>query len=206
MSVRIAIVDYGTGNLRSVIRSLERVGAQCVVASQPEDIAAADKVILPGVGHFDTAMKRLKSTGLVDALDGFAMSRKKAVLGICLGMELFAGSSEEGGETGLGWLDAKAVRFRIEDKLCFKVPHIGWNDVLTVKESDLTKGLPPSSQFYFLHSYYLQLEDTEDMLAETSYEQTFCSAIQKNNIFGVQFHPEKSHDIGTKLLQSFVEL
>lgn len=206
MSSGIVIVDLGTGNLFSVAKSLARIGANSLISSRAEDIANAKKIILPGVGHFGKAMHALTELNLADALNEAALVKRKPVLGICLGMELMARTSEEGDVAGLGWIDAEVVRFDIADKQRFKVPHIGWNRIEIKKESVLMKGLSGSSEFYFLHSYHLKVNDEADALNKTEYETVFTSAIEKDNLFGVQYHPEKSHDAGARVLRNFVEM
>lgn len=206
MPSKVVIVDYGTGNLSSVKRSIARIGSECHVSSEIADIVASDKLILAGVGHFESAMAGLRKSGLMDALEQAVLVDKKPILGICLGMELMAKTSEEGNVKGLGWLDANVVRFRIADKLRYKVPHIGWNRVKVKKNSRLMKKIPDSAEFYFLHSYYLNLADHSDLLNETNFETAFPAAVEKNNIFGVQYHPEKSHQVGLQLLKNFVEM
>jgi glutamine amidotransferase len=202
----IVIVDYGTGNLNSIRRMLERVGARGVASSDVAEIARADKLILPGVGHYGSAMLRLAELGLIDALSDFVLSKRKPVLGICLGMELMAKSSEEGNAVGLGWLDAQAVRLKVPLDSRYKVPHMGWNQVRTKKTSALTAGVDESSEFYFAHSYHLKLNEPSALLTETTYGVDFPSAIERDNIFGVQFHPEKSHDAGARLLKNFADI
>ncbi|MEP6850524.1 MAG: imidazole glycerol phosphate synthase subunit HisH [Acidobacteriota bacterium] len=205
-STPVVIVDYGTGNLNSVKKVLDRMGFHSVVSSSAEDVARAGKLILPGVGHFAAAMAKLRELGLIDALYDAALVRKKPILGICLGMELMAKRSEEGDVAGLGWLDAEMVRFDIADKDRFKVPHMGWNTISIKKSSPLMNNVPDGSEFYFAHSYHLKANDPADVLNETSYGVTFPSAIVKGNIFGVQYHPEKSHDAGAQVVKNFVEM
>lgn len=203
---KVVIVDYGTGNLNSVKRTLARIGADSAISSDAREIAGADKIILPGVGHFGTAMSRLAKLGLVDVLNEAVLVKRKPILGICLGMELMAKTSEEGDARGLGWLDAQTVRFDISAADRHKVPHMGWNQVRKKKNSPLMAGIDESSEFYFAHSYHLRLKDASDLLTETCYVVAFPSAIEKRNIFGVQYHPEKSHDAGAMLLKNFVEM
>lgn len=200
------IVDYGTGNLNSIRRTLDRMGIGCVISSSASDIVDASKIILPGVGHFGTAMSKLNSLDLADVLNDEVLVKQKPVLGICLGMEIMAKTSEEGNANGLGWLDARAVRFDIDDSDRYKIPHMGWNEISIRKSSRLMEGIDQGAEFYFAHSYHLTLEHAEEALAETEYETRFPSAIERGNIFGVQFHPEKSHDAGARLLKNFVEM
>ena len=206
MSCQVVIVDYGTGNLNSIMRRLDRMGVNAVISSIAADIARSDKLILPGVGHFSRAMDSLKRRDLIDPLNEAVLVKRKPVLGICLGMELMARASEEGNTRGFGWFDADVVRFGVANKLKYKIPHIGWNRIRIRKESALMKGVEDLSEFYFVHSYYLKLKNAGDMLNETVYEFPYPSAIEKENIFGVQYHPEKSRDAGARLLKNFVEL
>lgn len=205
-SAKIVIVDYLTGNTNSVKRALDRIGSLCIISSQVKDITQADKLILPGVGHFTKAMASLEELGLLDALNETVLIKHKPVLGICLGMELMANMSQEGNMPGLQWLEAEAVRFEVSMAARHKVPHMGWNRVQIKKASALMKGVDELSEFYFAHSYYLKINDRSDLLTETEYGIPFPSAVERNNIFGVQFHPEKSHRIGVQVLKNFIEI
>lgn len=202
----IGIIDYGMGNLGSVKRKLDKIGAYSVITSDPKEIRNADKLILPGVGHFGNAVNEIKSRGLWDILSYEVQIRKKPILGICLGMQLMAKCSEEGNIDGFGWIDAEVVRFSVQNSLKFKVPQIGWNQVLVKKQSLLFSGVDLLQGFYFVHSYHLKCNNQEDILNETQYEYPFTSAIQHENIWGVQYHPEKSHDAGEQLLRNFINL
>lgn len=206
MSAQVVIVDYGTSNLNSVKRALDRMRVNCLVSSNPIDVIGSDKIVLPGVGHFGRAMSSLRKLNLIDALHEAVLVRQKPVLGICLGMELMAKKSEEGNADGLGWFDAEIIKFRISERLKFKIPQIGWNQIRIMKSSSLMRSIPEFSEFYFVHSYHLQLRDRSDLLNETEYEFAYPSAIEKENIYGVQYHPEKSHDVGARLLRNFIEL
>ena len=206
MKKTVAIVDYGMGNLNSVKKKLYRLKTTASITSNPKDIIKADKIILVGVGHFAKAMKNIKELDLLDALNEVAIIKKKPVLGICLGMQLMAKDSEEGKTEGLGWLDANVRKMQVDDTLKFKIPHTGWNKITQSKKSHLMKGIPESSEFYFVHSYYLRSNETSNILNETEYCFKFTSAIEKDNIFGVQYHPEKSHDVGEVLLKNFISL
>lgn len=200
----IAIIDYGMGNLGSVKRKLNLIGVRSVITCDPEEIRNAEKLILPGVGHFGNAIREIKSRGLWDLLNREVLLEKKPILGICLGMQLMAGHSEEGDVAGFGWFDAEVVRFNVQDTLKYKVPHMGWNQVLLKKPSLLFDQIIAGESFYFVHSYHLKCNKETDVLNETAYEYSFVSAIQKENIYGVQYHPEKSHEAGEKLLKNFV--
>lgn len=202
----ILIVDYGMGNLNSVRKKLAQSNCDALVSSDPKAVASADKLILPGVGHFGQAMENLRKLNLLEALNEAVLARRKPILGICLGMQLMARHSEEGDASGLGWVGGDVVRFRPKDTLQFKVPHVGWNQIAVAKDSALMKGIPDSSEFYFVHAYHLKLETAADVLNETHYDGRFVSAVEKENIFGVQYHPEKSHDVGERLLKNFVDL
>jgi len=206
MAIKVAIIDYGMGNLHSVYKKLAEFDVDPVVASTDDDIAKADKILLPGVGHFEAAINHLKDLGLFDALNEAVLIRKKQILGICLGMQLMAKESEEGNAAGFGWLDAQVIKFKIKDKIRHKVPQTGWNTINICKESSLFRNIDNHSEFYFLHSYHYEASEPKDVLTETQYEYDFVSAVEKDNIFGTQFHPEKSHDAGTELLKNFIRI
>lgn len=203
---RVAIVDYGMGNLHSVKRKLERIGVHGELTSEPDDLVRADKLLLPGVGHFGKAMEHLTTLGLIPALHEAAVVRKTPILGICLGMQLFARESEEGGADGLGWIDADVVRFSIDDSRRHKVPHMGWNGVRIARSSPLLQGVTDQTEFYFVHAYHVVCRDPGDVLCDTDYGYPFTSVVQRENIYGVQFHPEKSHEAGEALLRNFLGL
>jgi glutamine amidotransferase len=203
----ITIVDYGTGNLASIANMLKRIGCASVITSDAGEIARASKLILPGVGAFDTGMRNLINLGLTEVLNRKACEERVPILGICLGMQLFVSSSEEGDLPGLGWIDGRVLKFKPElsDKN-LKVPHMSWNQIDVVKTSRLFADMHEDPRFYFVHSYLVQLNRNEDLLARTTYGYPFCSALEKENIAGVQFHPEKSHKFGMKLLKNFAEM
>jgi imidazole glycerol-phosphate synthase subunit HisH len=201
----LVIVDYGMGNLHSVYRTFRRIGADPLVTSEPARVARAERLVLPGVGHFGKAMQNLEARGLLEALNDAVVDRRAPVLGICLGMQLFAKRSDEGDAAGLGWIDAQVVRFKVPDPVRYKVPHMGWNSVVQRKECRLTAGLA-APLFYFVHAYHLVCGDTGDVLFETDYAYRFVSAVARGNVVGVQFHPEKSHQSGAQLLRSFLTL
>jgi len=202
----VVVIDYGMGNLRSVEKKLKRIGAIACISADLEIIEKASKLILPGVGHFSNAVKNLKESGIWGVLNKKVLIEKTPILGICLGMQLMAKHSEEGNVGGLGWFDADVIKFCIKDQLKYKVPHIGWNDADINKESALFKGITGEIKFYFVHSYHIKCNNKLDVLTTTEYEYEFTSAIQKDNIFGVQFHPEKSHNWGEMLLENFIKI
>jgi glutamine amidotransferase len=194
------------GNLFSVKKKFRKLGEDITVTSNPTEINNADKILLPGVGHFGKAMDNLKSLNLLDILNENVLIKKKPILGICLGMQLMAKRSEEGNAEGLGWFDAEVVHFNVADKLRYKIPHTGWNQITKVKDSMLLKDIPDAAEFYFVHSYHFKCNNPQDILNLTEYEYSFVSAVEKDNIFGVQYHPEKSHDIGITMLNNFIAL
>ena len=200
------VLDYGTGNLSSIRRALRKIGAGCRISSAAEDVRSAGRLILPGVGHFGRAMSNLNNLGLVDVLNETVLERRVPVLGICLGMELMARYGEEGDTSGLGWIDTEAVHFRIKDTKRYKIPHMGWNTVDRVSDSRLMTGVEESAEFYFGHSFHLSGVQEAVILGETRYEYRFPSVIERGNIFGVQFHPEKSRDAGGRILANFLKL
>lgn len=206
MSVDIVIVDYGMGNLHSVKRKFNRLNIDATVSSDADRIAKADKLILPGVGHFTRAVQHLDELNLRQALNDVVLSQKKPVLGICLGMQLMLTNSEEGEGEGLGWFDGTCVRFNVSNTLNFKVPHMGWNGVSMEKQSPLMKDISADDEFYFVHSFHVKMNQEQDILNKTIYDYEFTSAIEKDNIFGVQYHPEKSHDSGEQLFNNFIRL
>jgi len=201
----ITIIDYKTGNLGSIQNILKRIGEQSVVTSDKNEIAKAKKLILPGVGAFDTGMRNLNDLGLVNVLNEKVINEKTPVLGICLGMQLLSEGSEEGMLRGLGWIRAKTVRFQFIDTIEYKIPHMGWNFIKQHKASRLFENMYPEARFYFVHSFYFRAGNTEDIVTTTTYETEFTSSVEHENILGVQFHPEKSHKFGMKLLKNFVD-
>lgn len=203
---RVVVVDYGMGNLFSVTKKLKRIGVEAIVSASGSVIEAADKIILPGVGHFGKAMENLSERGLIDVLNKKVLVDKTPVLGICLGMQLMCTESEEGNHKGFNWIDASVKRFRVNDALRFKVPHTGWNRISIEKESPIMNGITAGQEFYFVHSYHVSCNNNENILNTTHFEQTFTSAFQQENIFGVQYHPEKSYQAGETLMRNFIGL
>ena len=203
----IVIVDYGVGNLGSIYNILKRIGAEAVISSDPAEIKKAGKLILPGVGSYDYGMEQIEKFRLCDILNEQVLTKKIPVLGICLGAQLFARGSEEGNKSGLGWIDMEVVKFN-SAKLPpgLKIPHMGWNNINIKKGSPLFNDMYENPRFYFVHSYHFLPANPEETLSTAYYGYEFVSAIEKNNIAGVQFHPEKSHKFGMKLLKNFAEL
>jgi imidazole glycerol-phosphate synthase subunit HisH len=197
----IAIINYGIGNLLSVKNMLKKAAVtDVVITDDPELVAKADKIILPGVGHFDYGMKKLKASPCYEILQKKAMEEKVPVLGICLGAQLLTNGSEEGTEKGLGWIDADTIRFNGEQNL--PVPHMGWLEV-NYADHPLFKDMYENPRFYFVHSYFLKPKKEENLLCESEYGTRFAAGIASGNIYGVQFHPEKSHKFGLRLLENF---
>jgi glutamine amidotransferase len=205
--VVIVIVDYGMGNLGSIQNMLKKIGVEALLSSDKDVIKNADKLILPGVGAFDSGIENINRLGLIPILNEKVITKKTPILGICLGMQLFAKKSEEGTVPGLGWVDAEVIKFRTEqEKTNMKIPHIGWNYIRTTKESKLFNDMNGEERFYFVHSYHLEPKNKDDIIALTHYGYYFTSAIETGNIVGVQYHPEKSHKYGMKLLHNFSRL
>lgn len=203
----ITIIDYGMGNLGSVANMFKRIGVESMISSDIDVISQASKILLPGVGAFDTAMEKINELGLIPILNFKALEEKIPIMGICLGMQLLTESSEEGKLKGLGWIPGHVKKFSFEDdKLGLKVPHMGWNFIRSNKISNLTKDLPEPSKFYFVHSYYVECQNRGNVIATTEYGFEFDSLISFENIYGAQFHPEKSHKFGMKLLQNFAAI
>jgi len=200
----IVVVDYGVGNIASVLNMLKRVGANAKSSSNADEISAADKLILPGVGAFDAGMGRLRESGLIDVLNHVALTDRKPVMGICLGAQMLGKRSEEGQEAGLGWIDMTVRKF--ERREGRKVPHMGWSSVHPALAHPLVNDLTDESRFYFVHSYFMDPSDPADTLLVADYEQKFAAAVARDNISGFQFHPEKSHRFGMQLLKNFSEL
>lgn len=202
----IVIVDYGMGNLGSIYNMIKKIGYISTISSDTNQIEKASKIILPGVGAFDNGIYNLKKLNIFELLNQIVLEEKVPILGICLGMQLMTLSSEEGKEKGLGWINAVTKRFTFNDKR-LKVPHMGWNTVQIVKQSKLFKNMEyQENRFYFVHSYYVDCLDKSDILTVTNYGFPFVSSFEKENIIGVQFHPEKSHRFGMQILKNFIEL
>ena len=204
---RIVVVDYGMGNIHSIVKKIKHLGGDVFVSSNSDEILKSDKIILSGVGHFKQAMNNLRKSKLIDTLNQAALVQKKPILGICLGMQLMGIKSEEGGDIeGLSWINANVKRIKVSDTIKYKVPHMGWNEINIRKESPLMNGVGDKSEFYFSHSYYMDVHEPDLILNETEYFSRFVSAIENQNIFGVQDHPEKSHEAGDIILSNFVNI
>lgn len=201
------IVDYGLGNLRSVLMKFERLKLPAIVSSDPAEVLTAEKLVLPGVGSFDAGMANLRDRGLVEALNRRVIDDGVPVLGICLGMQLFARNSEEGRLPGLGWIDARVCKIAPpKEVLGIRVPHVGWNKLDITGDCHLFAGVETSHRYYFTHSYAVFCDDSAQVLATTTHGETFASVVGKNNIWGTQFHPEKSHLHGLAMLNNFITL
>ena len=203
----ITIVDYGLGNIRAFLNMYKRLNVAARTATTAAELASATKVVLPGVGAFDDAMDRLGRSGMRDTLDDLALRQRVPVLGVCVGMQMLAHGSDEGQLSGLGWISGrvKALAALAPDDPR-PVPHMGWNDVRPQSRAPLFEGLETDARFYFLHSFYFECQRSADMLAVSSYGREFACAVSAGNVSGVQFHPEKSHHFGARLLKNFAEL
>jgi len=202
----IAIIDYGLGNIQSFVNIYKKLNTSVIVAKTPQQLESAEKLILPGVGSFDWAMDRLENSGLRNSLDRLVIDGKKPILGVCVGMQMMARKSDEGSRVGLSWIDADVRKFKYMDSNIAKpLPHMGWNNVSQIGCSVLFDKLDSGMRFYFLHSYFLSANNPKEIVGFTSYENRFVSAVQRDNIYGVQFHPEKSHRWGIQLLKNFAK-
>jgi imidazole glycerol-phosphate synthase subunit HisH len=202
----IAIVDHGMGNLGSVYNMLRKIGADSVRTADPDELRRADKLVLAGIGAFDGAAGRLAELGLVEVLNELVLERKVPVLGVCLGMQLMAHSSEEGSQEGLGWLDADVQRFSFPVGNSLPVPHMGWQVIQPTRTSPLFDADGEEIRFYFSHAYHLVCHDPSDIAATATYGYEFAAAVHRGNILGTQFHPEKSHVFGAEVYRRFVKL
>lgn len=203
----IVLIDYGLGNINAFANVFKRVNVPLKIAKTVDELKGATKIILPGVGAFDHAMEKLNNSGMRSSLDELVLQKKMPVVGICVGMQMLGNSSDEGKREGLGWVDATVKKFdesTIRQKT--KLPHMGWNDVTPTNNNDLFKRLERDALFYFLHSYYFHCNNENDIIATANYGIDFTCAIKHLNIYGVQFHPEKSHQYGEQLLHNFAKL
>ena len=204
MNPDVTIVDYGVGNISAFVSALKQLEANVNIASQPSDLSSAKKIILPGVGSFDWAKTRLDASGMVDQLNRLVLDYRVPVLGVCVGMHLMANASDEGDQNGLAWINGQVKKIPITTPLQ-KVPHMGWNVVNVLTNHPIAQGLD-NAQFYFLHSYEFLADNTTEMFASSSYGKKIAAIIGRENIVGVQFHPEKSHGWGVSLLSNFLKL
>jgi len=202
----ISVLELGTGNFGSILNMLRYIGAPAQLISTPAEIQAATKILLPGVGSFDNAMNAMRKRGLITPLKERVLQDRVPLLGICLGMQLLGLGSEEGSQEGLGLIAAHSRLFRFPDAVRLKVPHMGWNQIKPQKPSALLDGLPDDPRFYFVHSYHVDCQDRSDRLAQSDYGIDFTSMVERGNIAGAQFHPEKSHKFGMALLKNFSNL
>ena len=203
----IYIIDYGMGNVGSILNMIKYVGGEATITDNPKTLESATGIILPGVGAFERGMKNLQEYGWIDYLNEAALSKKIPTLGICLGMQLMTRSSQESPNIkGLGWFSADTIKFNFDDSKKFKIPHMGWNTIKPTKNSVLLKKTKAELRFYFVHSYHVVCESKDDIEALTNYGLDFVSAIGKENIFGLQPHPEKSHKFGMEIFKKFINL
>ena len=201
----ITIVDYGMGNVGSIKNMLKYIGTESIITSDPDKINKASKLILPGVGSFDVAMKNIIKNNLQEVLNIKALKDKIPILGICLGMQILTNSSEEGDLNGLGWINANTLKFK-SNETNFKIPHMGWNTVELVNKNSLSKEFNTDTRFYFVHSYYVKVNNEKNSILKTQHHIKFDSAINAENIYGVQFHPEKSQKNGMELFKNFIKI
>ncbi|HQK35000.1 MAG TPA: imidazole glycerol phosphate synthase subunit HisH [Spirochaetales bacterium] len=200
----LVIINYNLGNLKSIQNMIRKIGFESKITNNIEEIRGATKLILPGVGAFDNGMHNLKELGLISVLEKEILENKKPILGICLGMQLLTKKSEEGTLSGLGFIDAETKLFKLENT--YKIPHMGWNTAKPIKKSKLFSEMEnQENRFYFVHSYYVDCSNTDDILTVTKYGTEFVSMFEHENIIGAQFHPEKSHKFGMQLLKNFLE-
>ncbi len=202
----IVIIDYGLGNVRSIFAKIDQMNEPVIISNTIADIESAEKIILPGVGAFDSGMENIRKFGIQDILNKKIKIDKIPILGICLGMQLLSQKSEEGALDGLGYIKSHVKKFHFEQSANLNIPHMGWNTIMKMQESPLLHGIENHSRFYFVHSFHLVCESQENIVAVTEYGIRFPSVVMAENIFGVQFHPEKSHKQGIQLLRNFVRL
>jgi glutamine amidotransferase len=201
------IIDYGVGNIAAFVNVFKRLNVPTQIAKCTKDLIGAEKLILPGVGHYDRAMSELLKSGMLGELNELVLEKKVPVIGICVGMQMMGNSSDEGTSEGLKWIDANVKKFdETKIKQMNRLPHMGWTDVFPVVKSPLFEGLEKDALFYFLHSYYMECNNPDDVLAVTEYGDQFTCAAYHENIYGIQFHPEKSHKYGETLLANFAKI
>jgi imidazole glycerol phosphate synthase, glutamine amidotransferase subunit len=200
----IAVIDYGMGNVSSIVNMLKKIGVTATLANNRSEIEKAEKLILPGVGAFDAGMQKLNDSGLVNAIRNHALVERKPLLGICLGMQMLGRQSEEGKAPGLQFIPFDTKRFDFKGDTTLKIPHMGWDLASSEQKDDpMLQGLDPMQRYYFVHSYYAVCDNEENVLMRCDYGYSFAAAVKKDNVYGVQFHPEKSHNFGMALLENF---
>lgn len=202
----IAVINYGLGNLTSIQNMFRRISVDAVITNDPQKIRGASKLLLPGVGHFKKGMSNLLDTGLGELINVEVKEKGKPILGICLGAQLMTKHSEEGDVDGLGWVDAVTVRFDANKLNKLPIPHMGWSDITLANDCELWQNLPADPRFYFVHAYHFLFEERAEVTATSLYGYDFACAFKKGNVFGAQFHPEKSHKFGMKVLENFSKL
>ncbi len=200
----ITIVDYQMGNLHSVKRAFNRLGVEVSIATKPSEILSAKKLILPGVGHFGKAMDAMRQRDLIEPLNEKIATEKTPILGICLGMQLMTEGSDEGGVEGLGWFNCKTEKLIVDNPIAYKVPHTGWNTIQHSATESIFENVPTESEVYFVHSFGVNKAPEHEILCTTVYSNSFVSGLKKDTLFGMQFHPEKSHDCGLQLFSNFI--
>lgn len=202
----MVVVDSGVGNIGSILNMVKKAGGKAIASSDPDVVAGAERLVLPGVGAFDAGMRRLRELRLIDVLNQKALEDRTPILGLCLGVQLFTLESEEGSLPGLGWFNARTVAFRLPpDRRDLKVPHMGWNYLKLQRGHALLGSSDEPQRYYFVHSYHIRAEDVRDVVATSEYGYEFPAVIARDNVFGVQFHPEKSHSFGLALFRRFLE-
>jgi glutamine amidotransferase len=202
----IAIINYGVGNLTSVHNMFRRIGADAVITGDPELIIKAEKLLLPGVGHFDSCIQNFYKSGLRDAVEHKIFFEKRPILGICVGAQMMTRGSEEGKEKGFAWVDADTIRFKLDKQSKLKIPNMGWNDLIITKYCPLWNDIGDEARFYFAHSYHFNFDNEEYVTGKARYGYEYPVAYQIDNIYATQFHPEKSHRFGMKVLENFAQL
>ena len=203
--MRVAIIDYGIGNRRSIHEAVKKIGYESIITSDPDKLNSCTKFILPGVGAFCDGMKNLNELGLTSVMETLVLKEKRPILAFCLGFQMFAKTSDEFGRTqGLGWIDAHVKKLQPNSNE-LRVPHVGWNDTEVIAENVLWDGIPKNTLFYYVHSFCVDCLDPGIVIARCDYGLQFAAAIQADNVFGVQFHPEKSQNQGLKLIRNFIE-
>jgi len=203
----IGIIDYGLGNVSAISNIYNKLKIQNIIIKSKKDFSKVDKLILPGVGAFDSAVNLLINSDFYDEIENQVFKEKKHILGICVGMQIFSQNSSEGQRAGLKWIDASVKKLNDgENSRKFRLPHMGWNSIKIIKRNLLFNDIEDNEYFYFCHSYFFECNNKFNILAETKFNQIFSSVVQNGNIYGIQFHPEKSHNSGIKILNNFAEL